>query len=407
MQTEETVTPLKVPRAEFISMIAGLMALNALAIDIMLPAFPNISASYSIDGNAIQHILLAYVLGFGAAQPVFGPLADRFGRLPPLYFGLVIYVICSLAGPFAPDFNILLLLRFLQGVGAASTRVIALAAVRDTHTGRSMASTMSLVMMVFMTIPIFAPVMGQGILLVAPWGYVFGFMAGIAAVMTVWCLFRLQETLNPDNRRELSPAAIIEGFKLVVSNRISLCYTLATAFYFGSLFGFLNVAQPIYVDIYGLGAAFPIAFSSVAVLMAASSYFNSRIVGRLGMRRLSHGALLGHLLISVVALLLFLPGQPPLWLFMASVALTMPLFGLVGANFNSIAMEPLGKVAGTASSVLGFTQTVGGGLTGALVGQAFDGSVVPLIAGFVVLSMIALVFVLIGERGKLFGATTQ
>ena len=365
------VTPLNIPRAEFIALVAGLMALNALSIDIMLPAFPNIAADFAMEGNAIQYIILSYVLGFGAAQLFFGPFADRFGRRPPLFAGMGIFIVCAAAAPFAPDFATLLVLRFLQGAGIAGTRVIALAAVRDTHTGRTMASTMSLVMMVFMAVPIFAPLIGQGIILVAPWGWIFGLMTFLAAVMAVWSVFRLQETLDPDNRRDLSAQAVVQGFSLVLSNRISVSYTLATTFYFGSLFGFLSMAQPIFVDIYGLGAAFPVAFSSVAVLMAIASFANARIVQRLGMRKLAHGALVLQFGVSLAGLIVFSTGYAPFWLFLLTVAMIMPLFGLIAANFNSIAMEPLGKVAGTASSVLGFTQTVGGGVVGALVGQSF------------------------------------
>ncbi|WP_199223275.1 multidrug effflux MFS transporter [Oricola cellulosilytica] len=391
------------PRAEFIAMMAGLMALNALAIDIILPAFPNITADYAIEGNSIQYTLLSYILGFGAAQLFFGPIADRFGRRLPLFAGLAIYIACSFAGAFAPTFGALLLLRFIQGIGAAGTRVIALAVVRDTHAGRDMAATMSLVMMVFMIVPIIAPMTGQGIILLAPWPYIFTFMAALATFMSLWCAMRLRETLNPSNRRELTVSTVLQGFMLVVSNRISLFYTLATAFFFGSLFAFLNTAQPIYVEIYNLGARFPFVFAVVAVLMAITSFSNARFVGRFGMRRLSHAALVAHFVLSVAATLIFSTGPVPLWLFLTTIALIMPLFGLVGANFNSIAMEPLGRVAGTASSVLGFTQTVGGGIIGAVIGQAYNGTVFPLMAGITAVSFISLALVFVAENGRLFG----
>ena len=391
-----------IPRVEFIAIVAGLMALNALAIDILLPAFPNISDAYSIDGNGVQYLLLSYVMGFGAAQLFFGPISDRFGRRAPLFFGLAVYIACAIAGSFAPSFEMVLVFRFIQGLGAAATRVIALAVVRDTHAGRAMASTMSLVMMVFMVIPVVAPFVGQGIIMVGPWQQIFWFMALLAIVMTVWTSIRLPETLNPANRRPLAIGPVLKGFQLVVSNRISLFYTLATAFFFGSLFAFLNLAQPILGEVYGLHAYFPLAMAFGASFMAAASFLNARIVGRLGMRRLSHGALIAHFGIAAIASVWFYTHDVPLWLFMAVLILIMPLFGLIGANFNSIAMEPLGKVAGTASSVLGFTQTVGGGLCGAAIGQAFGGTALPLIAGSALLSFITLLLVLIAEKGKLF-----
>jgi len=392
-----------IPRAEFIAIVAGLMALNALAIDILLPAFPNITAAYAIEGNTVQYLLLSYVMGFGAAQLAFGPISDRFGRRAPLFAGLAIYIVCAIAGSFAPSFEMVLAFRFIQGLGAAATRVIALAVVRDTHAGRAMASTMSLVMMVFMVVPIIAPFVGQGIITVGPWQHIFWFMALLAAVMTAWTALRLPETLNPANRRELALRPVMKGFQLVVSNRISAFYTLATAFFFGSLFAFLNLAQPIFGEVYGLHAYFPLAMASGAAFMSAASFLNARIVGRIGMRRLSHGALVAHFGIAAVASVWFYTHEVPLWLFMTVLILIMPLFGLIGANFNSIAMEPLGKVAGTASSVLGFTQTVGGGLCGAMIGQAFDGTPLPLVAGSALMSFVTLLLVLVAEKGKLFG----
>jgi DHA1 family bicyclomycin/chloramphenicol resistance-like MFS transporter len=304
------------------------------------------------------------------------------------------------------EFRILLISRFLQGVGAAATRVIAISVVRDTHSGRGMAATMSLVMMVFMVVPVFAPMIGQVIILAGDWHLIFIFMAFVSLAVGTWALFRLPETLHEQNRRPLTVKSISQAFAIVLSNRVALFYTLATSFYFGSLFGFLNVAQPIYVDIYGLGSYFPIAFAAVAVVMAGSSFINSRLVGRFGQRRLSHGALLAYFGFSLLLAGLTAMGPIPFWLFFGISMMMMPLFGFVGSNFNSIAMEPLGAIAGTASSTLGFAQTVGGGLVGALIGQAYDGTVFPLAAGYAMVSAVAVVMVLIAEKGRLFGVGT-
>lgn len=394
-------------RPQFIAIVASLMALNALAIDIMLPAFPNIANGLGItDANQVQHVLLSYVIGFGGAQLLFGPVSDRYGRRAPLFFGIALYAVCAIAGALAPSFEFLLLARFLQGVGAAATRVIALSVVRDTHSGRGMAATMSLVMMVFMVVPVFAPMMGQVIILAGDWNLIFVFMALVSLIVGLWAMLRLPETLSQENRRPLTLRSIGEAFAIVLSNRIALFYTLATGFYFGSLFGFLNVAQPIYVDLYGLGSYFPVAFAAVAVVMAGSSFLNSRLVGRFGQRRLSHGALIAYFVLGLLLAGLTAMGPIPFWLFFGISLLMMPLFGFVGSNFNSIAMEPLGAIAGTASSTLGFTQTVGGGVVGALIGQAYDGTVFPLAAGYAIVSAIAVGMVLIAEKGRLFGVGT-
>ena len=402
--SNDSVRRLGIPRWEFIALVAALMALNALAIDIMLPGLQQIGASLGVENeNHRQYVITAYILGFGAPQLLYGPISDRFGRRWPLLLGMVVYVAAAIAASFAPSFEMLLALRFLQGVGAAGTRVIAVSLVRDVFGGRAMAEVMSLVFMVFMIIPVIAPLLGQGVMLFSEWHMIFVLMAGIAAAATLWSILRLPETLPEERRRPFSVAAVVDGFRIVLTNRVALCYTLASTLVFGGLFGFINSAQQIYVGIYGLGVWFPVLFAAVAGMMAVSSFANARLVGRFGMRRLSHGALLGFLAVNVVTFSLALAGPMPLPVFATLFTIAMLQFGWIGSNFNAIAMEPLGHVAGTASAVQGFIQTLGGGLIGAAIGQAFDGTVVPFTAGFCLLALGGLVLVLVGEKGRLFG----
>jgi DHA1 family bicyclomycin/chloramphenicol resistance-like MFS transporter len=349
-------------------------------------------------------VISAYLLGFAFAQLAYGPLADRFGRRTPMLIGLGIYIVAAFAGAIAPTFASLLLLRFVHGIGSAATRVITVSIIRDVFGGRQMAEAMSLVMMVFMIVPVIAPGTGQVIMLFAEWHMIFVFMGLAGIVVTLWMALRLPETLDPADKRPFNPRAIAQAFGIVLSNRLALCYTLASTFIFGSLFGFINSSQQVYVGIYDLGTMFPVAFAAVAAFMALSSYLNSRLVGRFGMRKISHGALIGFLIVSAIWFVLSLFGTVSFPLFITLFALAMFQFGLIGSNFNSLAMEPLGHVAGTASSVLGFMGTAGGGLIGALIGQAFDGTTTPLAFGFVSVAVIGLVFVLIAERGKLFHA---
>jgi DHA1 family bicyclomycin/chloramphenicol resistance-like MFS transporter len=400
----QTTSPtLSIPRWEFITLAAALMALNALAIDIMLPGLQQIGASLGVENeNHRQYVITAYISGFGLAQLAYGPISDRFGRRAPLLIGLAIYVIAAFAASFAPSFTTLLILRFVQGIGAASTRVIAVSVIRDVFGGRAMAEIMSLVFMVFMIIPVIAPGIGQLVMLFSEWHMIFVFMAAIALAITAWTALRLPETLHPEYRRPFTVGSILGGFRIVLTNRISLCYTLATMIAFGALFGFINSAQQIFVGIYGLGVWFPVLFATVAGMMAISSFVNSQLVGRFGMRRLSHGAIVGFMTVNCILFVLSLLGPVPLPLFVCLFTAAMMQFGWIGSNFNSIAMEPLGHVAGTASSVIGFLQTVGGGVIGAGIGQAFDGTVTPLAAGFCAVSVLALLVVLFAERGKLF-----
>jgi DHA1 family bicyclomycin/chloramphenicol resistance-like MFS transporter len=395
-------------RPEFVALIAAIMSLNALAIDVMLPALPHMGDALGVaDENSRQYVVSVYMMGFGVGQLLVGPLSDRFGRRAPLLVGIATYVLAAVLAAFAPSFGTLLAFRLLQGLGAASTRIVATAVVRDRFSGRAMAEVMSLAFMVFMVIPIVAPSIGEILLLTGPWQGIFFFMGGLALVFGAWAMLRLPETLDQGRRRPLTAESILGGFRLVVSNRMALWYALAGTCTFGALFGFISTAQQIYVDIYGLGVWFPAAFAFVAALMAVSSFLNSRIVRRFGMRRISHLALLAFSGLSGLLLLISLAGQPPLWLFLGLLSGVMFMFGWAASNMNSLSLQPLGAVAGTASSVFGFIQTIGGALLGGFVGQQFNGTVIPTVAGYFVLGLLALACVLVAERGRLFGASEE
>jgi DHA1 family bicyclomycin/chloramphenicol resistance-like MFS transporter len=249
--TDQTVSARGLSRTEFIALMAAMMALNALAIDVMLPALPYMGEALGVGSdNERQFVIGAYMLGFGLAQLAFGPLSDRFGRRAPLLIGLVVYVICAFAATFAPNFAALLALRFVQGLGAAGTRVIATSVVRDCFSGRQMAEVMSLTFMVFMAVPIIAPGIGQILLLSGPWQTIFLFMGGLATVFSLWAFFRLPETLDPENRRPLTAASVLQGFHIVFTNRSAIFYGLAGMFLFGALFGFISSSQQVYVDLW-------------------------------------------------------------------------------------------------------------------------------------------------------------
>lgn len=392
-------------RGEFIALIAAIMAINALAVDIMLPGLPQIGASLGVHSeNHVQFVITAYLLGFGVSQLFYGPLSDRFGRRLPLFGGLAIYVVAALGSAFVTDFTTLIILRVLQGLGAAATRVIAVSVVRDKFSGRQMAEVMSLVMMVFMILPVVAPATGQLIMLFGEWHLIFMFMAIMALVVGLWAFLRLPETLPVSHRRPLTMKSTLGGFVIVLTNRVALFYMLGTSFILGALFGYINSAQQIFVGIYQPGTLFPLAFAAVAMTLALASFLNSRLVGRFGMRRISQTMLLVFTSFSLLWMVLsiVMDGPIPFAVLMIIYMTIMLSFSLVTANFNALAMEPLGEVAGTASSVLGFAQTVIGAALGAVIGQAFDGTTTPVATGYCVLGFVALACVLIAERGRLF-----
>lgn len=391
--------------AEFVVMIAALMALNALAMDVMLPALPDIGTALSIEHeNDRQQVLIAYLIGFGGAQIFYGPVSDAYGRRVILLGGLALYAVASVASLMSQTLDQLLLARAIQGVGCAATRVIAVSVVRDCYTGRQMGKVMSLVMMIFMAVPIIAPSIGQVILLVAGWRWIFTMLLFAGVVMLFWCMIRLPETLPAENRRKMSAAGIVRAYWTTLRTRTSLGYMLATTFVFGGLFSFITMSQQIFVDVYGLGVWFPVVFAAIAVAMSVASYMNSRLVEAIGMRRLSHTATLVFTAVGVVLYGLATMGIENIWVFTLLSAVLMACFGFIGANFNAMAMEPLGDIAGTASSVIGTVTTLGGATLGYVMGQFFNGTTQPLGLAFALYGLGALACMVYAENGTLFKA---
>lgn len=388
---------------EFVGLVAALMAINALGIDTMLPALPAMGAALGIaEENQRQWIIAAYVFGFGACQLLWGPLIDRYGRRPILTIALVFFAIASIACTFATSFETIVAARLLQGVGAAASRVLATALVRDRFEGRAMARVMSLTFLVFLAVPILAPSIGQLVLLVAPWQGIFFGLAAFGLIVVAWAGLRLPETLRPEHRRAISPSQIVSAIRVTLSDRTSIGYTLAMTLMFGSMMGFINSAQQIFVGVFGLVDLFPIAFAACAGSMAVGSIVNARIVERIGTRRVSQGAVLAVIVIAGVHSLVTLSGHETLATFLMFQAVTMAFVPLATSNFGAMAMEPVGHIAGTAAAVQGTISTVGGALFGLIVGQNFNGSTVPLTLGFFVLATLSLGMVLWTERGRLF-----
>lgn len=387
---------------EFVALIAALMGANALAIDIMLPALPAIGDAVGIPTeNDRQWIITAFMLAFGFGQILYGPLSDRFGRRRILLIGLTIYTVFGFLATFATSFESLMIARAGQGLGAGATRVLAVSIVRDRFAGRQMARVMSLVFIVFLAIPIIAPSVGQAILLVAPWRWIFGLLAGFGGLLMIWAAVRLPETLHPEDRRPFSLPAIASGLRLTLSTRQSVGYMMAMAVTFGALLGFINSAQQIFAGPLQAEKLFPLIFAGTAVALAIASLINSRIVERLGMRVVSHAALLGYVTVATVHVIVAWSGLETLWTFAVLQGATMFCFGLMGSNFGALAMEPMGHIAGTASSVQGFCSTIGAALVGFFIGQQFDGSTVPLTLGYLGSGIVALAIVYVTEKGRI------
>jgi DHA1 family bicyclomycin/chloramphenicol resistance-like MFS transporter len=387
---------------EFVALIASMMALTALSIDIMLPALAHIGEALQLPAdNDRQLVITFYLLGFAAGQPFFGPLSDRFGRKKPLYAGLLLFVLASVIAATATSATTMFAARALQGFGAAAPRIIGIAIVRDRFAGRGMARVMSFVMMVFIVIPIIAPSIGQGLIQFAAWRWIFAALVAACFATLVWVWLRLPETHSDDSRVPLTLGRFWTAIRTIVTTRQTFGYALSFGFIFGLLMAYIGSAEQIFLDVYGLGEAFPLVFGAIASVMILASITNARLVERVGMRRVSHLALLA--LVGVCGLMALggYPEKPPLLIFGLFMAAVFFCFGLMAPNFNAMAMEPVGHIAGTASSFVGFYTTTVGAFFGFLIGQSFDGSVRPLAIGFTLLAVATLITVLIVERGRL------
>jgi DHA1 family bicyclomycin/chloramphenicol resistance-like MFS transporter len=389
------------PLIEFIPLVALVTALDALSIDTIIPALPAIGAELGVaQGNDLQLLISLLFAGFAIGQLLAGPMADSWGRKPTIFCGLAIYIAGSLLGMTAQSFSVLLVARVMQGIGASMPFTGFNALVRDLHEGAPMARIMSFVGVVFILVPMLAPMAGQGILMIAGWREIFLLYLALAVPAAVWFGLRQPETLAPDKRVPFAARQFVAGVAAVFHIRQAAGYIICGGFLTGSFFAYLNTAQQMFQQTYGLGKAFVFYFSTLAFSIGLSLLINGTLVGRIGMRRLTASALAA---IAAVAAL-FLPlviamdGVPPLWITMAYLLVTFLCVGITFGNLNALAMEPLGHIAGVGAAATGFVSSMMGAILGGLVGRAYDGGVTALVSGFALLNILALAAMWWGER---------
>jgi DHA1 family bicyclomycin/chloramphenicol resistance-like MFS transporter len=388
---------------EMTVMLAGLMALNAFAIDAMVPALPAIGRSLNVaQENHRQLVVVAYFIGFASTQLIWGPLADRFGRKPILAAGVTLYAIFALLCAFAGSFPLLIAGRVAMGASAAVTRVLVVAMVRDLFEAEAMARVMSLVFMVFMLVPVLAPNIGQAILLVASWRAIFIVLAVYGLVMFAWSRVRLPETLHPEYRRSLAWRETLGAIAQTMREPQSRGYTLALTITFAALVAYISSIQQIVFDAFGAPRLIGLVFAAVAAPMALASWLNSRVVGRFGLRRVGHGAAVAFAVITAAHAALALAGGETLVSFVILQGLAMASFALTSSNLGTLAMEHMAPIAGTASSVQGVIGTLGAAMIGFGIGQAFDGTPTPYLVGTAICASIALTVIALTEPRRLF-----
>lgn len=388
---------------EFVALMALTMSLTALSIDAMLPALPFIASELgAANPNDGQLVLSAMFVGFAFGQLYFGPLSDSVGRKAALYTGIAIFIAGCGLSIAATDFQTMLLGRLLQGIGAAAPRVVTLALVRDQYSGADMARIMSMVAAVFVLIPAAAPALGQLLMWVSGWRAIFVMLLTQALVVALWLGVRQRETLKPEFQIPLSLGGIGRGIATVCRHRVAAGYTVTSGFVFAGLVGYIMSAQQIFQGLYGVGDAFPAYFAVLALTIGIASVVNSRLVRRLGMRRLSYAAVV----CITGASMLFLAfahahgGRPPLWSLMALLLMIFFSIGVLFGNLNSMAMEPLGHMAGAGSAVVGAGSSLVSMGLGTAIGQLYDGTVLPMVSGFAALGLLSLLLMRFVEAGS-------
>lgn len=382
-------------RREFTVLMSVTMAAVALSIDMMLPAFPAMREDFGLppDSNTVALVVTAFFVGLGIGQPVWGPLSDALGRKRVLWVGLAVYGLSVLGAVLAPSLAVLLVLRVVSGVGAASLRVVAMGVIRDTFAGVQMAKTLSTIMAIFILVPIVAPTLGAGILLLGfSWHGVFVFLAVFAAALGGW-LTRLPETLPPERRMSLRWTSLANALRTVVGNRFVMGLTAAQTATFGFFTSYLASSQLIVADVLGLEPWFPVIFAAAAAVLGVGMLTNPRLLDRWGLRAVLRRGVLGYAvaMATFTAVTLAFGGRPPLVLYLVTLAPILFAQAVVIPNLNSAAMTPVGRVAGTAAAVIGSFATLGGAFLGALIDRTYDGTLAPLATAGLLAAVVVLV----------------
>ena len=361
------------------------MSMVALTIDTVLPALDQIGRSLKVqDPNDNQLIIFTLFLGLALGQMLYGPVSDSFGRKKAIYLGIIIFILGSMISLLSMNFISMLIGRVCQGFGIASCRVVTLAMIRDKLEGREMGRVMSLIMVLFIMVPAIAPSIGQAILLFSQWRAIFAFILIISIFSGLWFFFRQPETLSKEKRLLFSISTITAGIIETLKNPITLSYTAASGIIFGAFVGYLSSAQQILQIQYKLGNAFSLYFGGLAVAIGMSSFVTSKLVMKFGMERLCFFSLL---MLSINSFIFYLYaetiiGQPHLFIFLGYLIIAFFSFGMLFGSFNTLAVQPLGHIAGVATSVISSVQTLLSVVVGGVIGQCYDGSVLPLILGF-------------------------
>ncbi len=386
---------------EFIVLMASMMSVVAISIDALLPALGVVVGDLQLTNpNHAQYLIGFIFAGMALGQLFCGPLSDALGRKKALFLGIAFYLIGSVVCYVAQDLTTMLVGRFIQGVGVSGPYISAISIVRDKFSGRQMAKIMSVVMMIFILVPAIAPSLGQAIMLYASWRYIFVLYIIYAITVALWVFLRQEETLPPEHRIPFTFVNFIHGFKEVVGNRGTFFYTICMGICFGSFMGYLTSSQQIFQDQFGVGEAFSLYFGALALVLGSASLLNSRFVVKYGMFYICVRSFAVIVVASVVFLAAhFITDEITLWMFLVYAAFLFFCFGLVFGNLNALAMEPMGHIAGMASAIIGATSSVMSWAIGSTIGQLYNGTLVPIVSGFLIFGLLSLLALYCARRG--------
>ncbi|MGB0662050.1 MAG: multidrug effflux MFS transporter [Mangrovicoccus sp.] len=381
------------PRAEFISLMAMLMATIAFSLDAMLPSMPYMIEDLSPPTpESIQLVLTVFVLGMGLGTFIVGPVSDAVGRRPVIVYGAVIYCVSAFFAAISTSFEAILIARLIQGLGAAGPRVVALAVVRDLYKGREMAQITSLIIMVFTLVPVFAPTLGAAISITLSWRAVFAACALFSIISIAWYLLRQPETLPPEARRPLRVKALLSATKEIALHTHVRRATIVLALCFGNLFIVLSASQMVFDQSLGLGDTFHLWFGMIAVFAVGGPILNSKIVLHMGMRRVVLGALLGLLVLTGLYLVALETGFIPpnvIWAYVLWQIVVFFSAGMLMGNLNAVALTPMGHIAGMAATIVSAVATVGSMAIAMPLAARFDGTQIPIVEGIFGCTVIA------------------
>jgi DHA1 family bicyclomycin/chloramphenicol resistance-like MFS transporter len=388
-------------RRSFVVVISLTMALAALAIDITLPAFATMRADFGLaeGSSAVAPVITASLAGLAIGQIAWGPLSDSLGRKTILYAGIAVYIAGAIGSALTPSLTVLYMTSFITGLGASGARVVALSSVRDTYSAKAMAKMMSYVMMIFLLVPLIAPSLGAAILALTGWRFIYGFIA-VAGVSVLILNRRLPETLPRDLRMPLHFGNLGRAARFVVTNRLTMGYTLAQTAVFGFFASYLASSELIINEVFGMGRWFTVVFSGFAALLALAVFINNQLLNRLQLRTMLRIAFWGFAIVALAfaAMAIATDGVPPFGVFIAMLAPLLLVHGLLLPNLNAAALIPMGSVAGTASAIIGLISILGGSIIGSFIDRAFNGTILPLALSAAVLGLISLGFAMWADR---------